>query len=189
VEKTKNINTLEGPILKNIFIYTIPIILTGVIQLLFNAADLAVVGRYCGEISVAAVGNATIVTYFLVNLFAGFSVGAGVTAAQAIGAKNDEALHKTIHTAMPLSVICGVIATILGIAFSEKLLILMNTPDSVLTLSDIYIKVYFAGAIFMLIYNFGAAILRAAGDTKTPLFFSHIRCHKRDIEYYFCNTF
>lgn len=116
----KNINMLEGPMLKNIFIYTIPIILTGVIQLLFNAADLAVVGRYCGEISVAAVGNATIVSYFLVNLFAGFSVGAGVTAAQAIGAKNDEALHKTIHTAMPLSVICGVIATILGIAFSEK---------------------------------------------------------------------
>ena len=78
MEKTKNINMLEGPMLKNIFIYTIPIILTGVIQLLFNAADLAVVGRYCGEISVAAVGNATIVTYFLVNLFAGFSVGAGV---------------------------------------------------------------------------------------------------------------
>jgi len=167
----KNMNMLEGPILKNIFIYTIPIILTGVIQLLFNAADLAVVGRYCGEISVAAVGNATIVTYFLVNLFAGFSVGAGVTAAQAIGAKDEDTLHQTVHTAMPLSVICGVIATIFGIAFSEKLLILMNTPDSVLPLSDIYIKVYFAGAIFMLIYNFGAAILRAAGDTKTPLMF------------------
>ena len=162
---------LEGPLLKCITLYTIPIILTGILQLLFNAADLVVVGRFCGEISVAAVGNAGTVTSLIVNLFIGLSVGTGVTVAHALGANKSDNVHRAVHTAIPAAIVCGLIITVVGLAFSKNLLRLMDTPDSVLPLSDIYLKIYFAGTIFMMVYNFAAAILRAAGDTKSPLIF------------------
>ena len=162
---------LDGPLFKCITFYTIPIILTSILQLLFNAADLVVVGRFCGEISVAAVGNAGTVTSLIVNLFIGLSVGTGVTVAQALGANKSEDVHRAVHTALPAAIVCGVIITVVGLVFSKSLLQLMDTPDSVLPLSDIYLKIYFAGIIFMMIYNFAAAILRAAGDTKSPLIF------------------
>ena len=167
----KNVNMLDGPILKNIVVYTIPIILTGILQLLFNAADLVIVGRFCGSNSVAAVGATSSIIHLLVNLFMGLSAGAGVTAANFLGAKNEQGVFKTVHTALPLAFICGFILTIIGIFCSKPLLMLMGTPNDVLNLSSLYMQIYFCGTIPNMIYNFGAAILRAAGDTKGPLIY------------------
>ena len=169
--KAKELNMLEGPLLRSIISYTIPIILTGLLQLLFNAADLIVVGRFCGSISVAAVGASGSITNLIVNLFIGLSVGASVTVAHAIGARDDKAVHRTVHTALPTAFVCGLIITIIGVFFSEDFLRMMNTPESVLPLSALYMQIYFAGSIFMMVYNFCASILRAAGDTKSPLIF------------------
>ncbi|MBR5246272.1 MAG: MATE family efflux transporter [Clostridia bacterium] len=167
----KNIDMVNGPLFKNVITYTIPIILTGVLQLLFNAADLIIVGRFCGSVSVAAVGATGSITNLIVNLFVGLSVGAGVTVAQAIGANDHKKTHRAVHTAIPIALVGGVILTIVGICFSETFLIWMGTPENVLPLSALYMKIYFAGVIFIMIYNFCSSILRAAGDTKSPLIF------------------
>lgn len=167
----RNQTMLEGPLLPSIIQYTIPIILTSILQLLFNAADLVVVGRFCGSISVAAVGATGSITSLMVNFFIGLSVGAGVTVAHAIGSREDEAIHNTVHTALPMALISGVVLTIVGITFSESFLRMMGTPETVLPLSSVYMKIYFAGITFTMVYNFCAAILRAAGDTKSPLVF------------------
>lgn len=169
--KNKSADLTEGPLLGKLIVYTIPIILTGVLQLLFNAADLVVVGRYCGSVSVAAVGACGAVINLLVNLFIGLSVGAGVTVAHGIGAGKDEDVRRTVHTAMPLSAICGFFLTVAGIVGAGFILRLMGTPDDVIGLSTVYMRLYFAGMTASMIYNFGAAILRAAGDTRSPLLF------------------
>ena len=169
--KKSAVNMLDGPLFKNIILYTIPIILTGVLQLLFNAADLIVVGQFCGKISVAAVGNTGAITNLIVNLFIGFSVGTGVTVAQGLGAHNKEAVYRTVHTALPLALVSSVVITVIGVCFSESFLRMMNTPESVLPLSAVYMRIYFAGTVFMMVYNFCGSILRAAGDTKSPLIF------------------
>ena len=162
---------LEGPLLPSIIQYTVPIILTSILQLLFNAADLVVVGRFCGSISVAAVGATGSLTNLMVNFFIGLSVGAGVTVAHAIGSREEEAVHNTVHTALPTALLSGVFLTVLGICFSESFLTMMGTPDTVLPLSALYMRIYFAGITFTMVYNFCAAILRAAGDTRSPLIF------------------
>ena len=162
---------LEGPLFWNIILYTIPIILTSLLQLLFNAADLVVVGRFCGSISVAAVGATGSLTNLMVNFFIGLSVGAGGTVAHGLGSHEDTVVSNTVHTALPTALVSGVFLTFIGIAFSETFLRLMGTPDNVLPLSAIYMKIYFAGVTFTMVYNFCAAILRAAGDTKSPLIF------------------
>ena len=169
--KGKNQSMLQGPLLGSIISYTIPIILTSVLQLLFNAADLVVVGRFCGSISVAAVGATGSITALIVNLFIGLSVGAGVTVAHGIGSREDEVVHRTVHTAIPMALVSGGVLTVLGILLSESLLIMMGTPENVLALSSVYMKIYFAGITFNMIYNFSASILRAVGDTKSPLVF------------------
>ena len=165
------INMLEGPLFANIIRYTVPIALTSILQLLFNATDLVVVGQFCGETSVAAVGNSGVIINLIVNLFIGLSVGASVSVAYALGAHNSEDVHKAIHTAIPTAVASSVIITIVGITFAETFLKLMSTPENVLKLSALYMRIYFAGSVFMLLYNFSAAILRAAGDTKSPLIY------------------
>lgn len=169
--KRDNATMLEGPLLRSMIGYTIPIILTSVLQLLFNAADLVVVGKYCGSISVGAVGATNAVTNLIVNLFVGLSVGAGVSVAHAIGGRRDEETSNTVHTAIPLAVVGGVFLTIVGICLAEPLLILMDTPENVLPLSAMYMRIYFAGMTFSTVYNFSAAILRAAGDTRSPLIY------------------
>lgn len=161
----------EGPLLGNIIWYTIPIMLTSLLQLLFNAADLVVVGRFCGSVSVAAVGATGALTNLIVNLFIGLSVGTGVTVAHALGAHDDKAVHRAVHTAMPTAIISGAILTVVGICFSKQMLVLMDTPENVLELSALYMKIYFGGMMFNMVYNYGASILRAAGDTKSPLIF------------------
>lgn len=167
----RNIDMVSGPILKNVIAYTIPIIFTGILQLLFNAADLIVVGQFCGSISVAAVGATTSITNLIVNLFVGLSIGTGVTVAQSLGANDRGKTHRIIHTAIPTALVGGAILTIIGVGFSEKFLQLMNTPIDVLPFSALYMKIYFGGIIFMMLYNFCASILRATGDTKSPLVF------------------
>ena len=167
--KRLNQNMLEGPLFLNIVLYTIPIILTSILQLLFNAADLVIVGRFCGSISVAAVGATGSITNLLVNFFIGLSVGAGVTVAHGLGSREDSVVHNTVHTALPTALLSGVVLTVVGVCFSETFLRLMGTPDTVLPLSAVYMKIYFAGITFTMVYNFCAAILRAAGDTKSPL--------------------
>jgi len=162
---------IDGPLLPNIVSYTVPIILTSLLQLLFNAADLVVVGRFCGSISVAAVGATGAITNLVVNLFMGFSVGAGVSVAHGLGAKEELTVHKAVHTALPLALASGIVLTLVGVIFSEDFLHLMGTPDHVLSLSALYMRIYFGGMTFNMVYNFCAAILRAAGDTKSPLLF------------------
>ena len=169
VMKRLNKNMLEGPLFVNIVLYTVPIILTSILQLLFNAADLVIVGRFCGSISVAAVGATGSITNLLVNFFIGLSVGAGVTVAHGLGSHEDTVVHNTVHTALPAALISGVVLTVIGVFFSETFLRMMGTPETVLPLSAVYMKIYFAGITFTMVYNFCAAILRAAGDTKSPL--------------------
>ena len=167
----KNDSMLRGPLLKNILLYTYPIILTSILQLLFNAADLVVVGRFCGSVSVAAVGATGSITGLIVNLFIGLSIGTGVTAAQSIGARDEQRVYRIVHTTLPAAIICGVFLTVFGIAFSGTFLRWMGTPEDVLPLSTIYMQIYFGGVTFTMVYNFCASILRAAGDTKSPLKF------------------
>lgn len=162
---------LQGSLVSGIIFYTIPIILTSLLQLLFNAADLVVVGHYCGSISVGAVGATGALTNLIVNLFMGLSVGAGVTVAHAIGSREDTATHRTVHTALPTALVSGVVISIIGVVFAPTFLELMDTPDNVLPLSSVYMRIYFSGMTFTMVYNFCASILRAAGDTKTPLIY------------------
>lgn len=161
----------EGPLLRKIIVYTIPIILTGILQLLFNAADLVVVGQYCGNVSVAAVGATGALINLIVNLFIGLSIGAGVSVAQYLGAKNQEAVRRVVHTSIPAAFVSGAFLTVVGIACARWFLELMDTPANVLPLSTTYMRIYFGGMIASMIYNFGAAILRAAGDTRSPLIY------------------
>ncbi len=169
--KVRNRSMLEGPLFGNIIAYTIPIILTSVLQLLFNAADLVIVGQFCGSISVAAVGATTYITNLLVNFFVGLSVGAGVTVAHGIGGRHEEEVRRTVHTTLPMALVSGAILTVVGVSFCGNFLEMMDTPDSVLPLSTVYMRICFGGVTFTMVYNFCAAILRAAGDTRSPLIF------------------
>ena len=167
--KRLNHDMLHGPLLGNLISYTVPIMLTGILQLLFNAADLVVVGQYRGSIALAAVGATGALTALIINLFIGLSTGAGVTVAHAIGSKDDERAHRTVHTAVTISLIGGVVLAIIGVTFSEQFLIWMDTPEDVLPLSALYMRIYFTAMPVVMLYNFCASILRAAGDTKSPL--------------------
>ena len=170
----RSANMLNGPLLPSLIAYTIPVILTSVLQLLFNAADLVIVGRYSGSINVAAVSATGSITNLIVNLFIGLSIGAGVTVAHGLGGRQAEEVHRTVHTALPTALVGGVILSIIGVLFSETFLILMKTPENVLPLSTKYMRIYFFGMTFTMVYNFCASILRAAGDTKSPLLFLSI---------------
>lgn len=171
MSKSKDVNMLKGPLLFSIIIYTVPMILTNALQLLFNAADLVVVGRFCGSNSVAAVGATTSLVHLIVNLFIGLSVGCGITSAQAIGAGKKEVVHKIVHTAVPTAFLCGIAITVIGFFGAEFFLKLMSTPEDILPLSALYLKIYFIGITATMIYNFCSAILRAAGDTRSPLIY------------------
>ena len=162
---------LTGPLLPSILSYTFPIILTSLLQLLFNAADLVIVGRWCGSVAVAAVGATGAITNLIVNLFIGLSVGSGVTMAHALGGRDAEGAHRTVHTTLPVALISGAVLTAVGVSLSEPLLRLMGNPEDVLPLSAKYMRIYFCGITFTMVYNFCASILRAAGDTRSPLIF------------------
>ena len=167
----RNANMLNGPLWSSLITYTIPIILTSILQLLFNAADLVIVGRFSGSINVAAVSATGSITNLIVNLFIGLSIGAGVTVAHAIGGNQSTEVHRTVHTALPTALVGGIILSVVGVLFSETFLIMMKTPINVLPLSAKYMRIYFCGMTFTMVYNFCASILRAAGDTNSPLIF------------------
>lgn len=162
---------IEGGLFKKLIFYTLPIVLTGILQLLFNSADLIMVGNFCGSLSVAAVGATGALINLLVNLFIGLSVGAGVAVAHALGARKSKTVFETVHTAIPTAVLGGAVLTVIGVLFSRNFLEMMGTPEDVIELSSVYMEIYFCGMIGGLVYNFGAAILRAAGDTKSPLIY------------------
>ena len=169
--KRSNEFFLRGPLLPAILRYTIPIILTGALQLLFNAADLVIVGRYCSSDCVGAVGSTGATTNLVVTLFMGLSIGGGVCVAHALGAGDDHAAHRAVHTALPTALICGSIVTVLGIILTEPLLKLMGTPKELLPLSKLYMQIYFGCMTFNMVYNYCGSILRAAGDTRSPLIY------------------
>ncbi len=164
----------EGSLFRPIVLYTFPIMLTSVIQLLFNAADLVIVGRFCGSIYVAAVGATTSIISLITNFFIGLSTGASVATAHAYGANDARVLHRTVHTTVLISFFAGAFLTAVGALFSEELLRLMDTPENILPLSSKYMKIYFCGIIFSMMYNFLSSILRAVGDTKRPLIYLSI---------------
>lgn len=170
-EKKIRQDLCSGPFLPKIISYTVPIILTSILQLLFNAADLMVVGQFEGNDDLGAVGATGSLISLLVNFFMGLSIGAGVCVAQGIGAKDDQRVSRAVHTAIPAAIISGAFLTVVGVTLSPWMLSLMDTPEKVIDLAAVYMRIYFAGIIPMLLYNFGAAILRSAGDTKSPLLF------------------
>ena len=171
MKKSYEMDMCNGPVLSKILIYSIPLMLSGILQLLFNAADVIVVGRYAGSQSLAAVGSTSSLINLLINVFMGLSVGVNVLVAQYYGGKRDNDVSETVHTAIMLSLISGVFLIVLGYFVSRPLLELMGTPDDVIDKSTIYVRIYFAAMPATMLYNFGSAILRAVGDTKRPLYF------------------
>ena len=165
------IDMCSGPILPKLLQFALPLMLSGILQLLFNAADVIVVGRFAGDNSLGAVGSTTHLISLLVNLFIGLSVGANIMAARFYGANDRESLHQTVHTAMLLSVLCGAVLALVGCCFAPTFLGWMQSPDGVRGLATLYLRIYFLGVPATLVYNFGAALLRAAGDTRRPLYF------------------
>ena len=172
--KKYEIDMTEGSLLKSITAFSIPLILSGVLQLFYNAADVIVVGRFAGSQSLAAVGSTTSVTNLIVNLFLGLSIGVTVLVSQSYGAKDFESVSRSVHTAVALSVIGGALAGITGFFAAKRLLILMGSPADVIEKSTLYMRIIFLGAPANMVYNFGSAILRSVGDTRRPLYFSVI---------------
>ncbi len=174
-EKTKaykhEMDMTEGPLFKKILIFSLPLVLTGLLQCFYNAADLVIVGHFNGHIALAAVGNTSALNNLIVGVFMGLSVGAGVCAAQYIGSREYDRVRKVVHTSVLTSVILGIAVGIFGFIFAPQLLRLMDTPDSVIEHSTLYIRIIFCGVPANLLYNYCASILRSSGDTKHPLIF------------------
>ena len=169
-KNSRRLDMVSGPILPRLITYAIPIILSGVLQLLYNAADIVVVGRFVGKTSLAAVGSTSALINLQVNLFVGIAVGARVVIAQYYGAKDERAVKEATHTSVVVALISGLVLTAIGTFCSRFFLELMSTPDDVIDLSTEYLKIYFLGMPASLMVNFGTSILGAAGDTKRPMY-------------------
>lgn len=165
------IDMCTGSILRKMLMFAVPLMFSSILQLLFNAADIVVVGRYAGDNSLGAVGSTTSLINLLTNLFVGLSVGANVLVAHYYGAKEKEDLRKAVHTVITISILSGILLTIIGLVGARQFLIWMDTPTKVLPLATTYLRIYFVGMTATMVYNFGAAILRAVGDTKRPLYY------------------
>ena len=165
------IDMTNGSVLKKMLLFSFPLMGSSILQLLFNAADIIVIGRFAGDNSLAAVGATASLINLLVNLFVGLAIGANVLTARYYGARRDEDISQTVHTSVALSIVCGTGLAIIGILISKPVLAMMGTPDEILPLSTIYMQIYFAGMPAMMIYNFGSAVLRAKGDTARPLMY------------------
>lgn len=168
--KSYEIDMCHGPLAGKILMFSLPLMLSGMLQLLFNAADIVVVGRFAGDEALAAVGSTGSLVNLLINLFVGLSTGANVVVSRALGARDAKYANDAVHTAITLSLIGGVMVAFIGIALVKPILHLMSFPDSVLNLAALYLRIYFAGMPAVLLYNYGSAILRAMGDTKRPLY-------------------
>ena len=161
----------NGTIMDKLISFSLPLMLSGILQLMFNAVDIIVVGRFSGSQALAAVGSTTALINVFTNLFIGISLGANVLAARFYAAGKDREMSDTVHTAVTLALVSGIVMAFVGLIFSRWALELMGTPDDVIGQSALYMKIYFLGMPFFMLYNYGAAILRAVGDTKRPLIF------------------
>lgn len=169
--KTYEIDMCSGPILPKLLQFTLPLMCSSILQLLFNAADIIVVGRFAGDNALAAVGSNASVINLLCNLFIGLSVGANILAARQYGAGDREGLRQTVHTSILLSLLSGLLLAAVGICGAKSILLLMQSPPGVRELATLYLRIYFLGMPAAMLYNFGAALLRAVGDTRRPLYY------------------
>lgn len=158
----------EGPIFGKIIRFAIPIVLSGVLQQLYNAADMIVVGRFAGSQALAAVGATGALINMVVSLFVGFSVGTGITVSNAVGARDGGRISRLVHSSMSLAAVAGIVSSIVGVLAAPWMLSLLETPPDIIDQSVLYMRLYFSGALFSMLYNFGAAIMRAAGDSRRP---------------------
>ncbi len=165
----RNVDMVNGSISKNLVRFVVPMILTGVLQLMFNACDLVVVGQFAGDRALAAVGATGALINLLVNAFIGLSTGVNIIAAHAYGARDGERIEKIVHTSFLLAIVCGLVVAVAGVTLSRPCLVAMNTPEDTIELAVLYMRIYFLGAPASVLYNFCAAILRAQGNSKHPL--------------------
>lgn len=165
------LDMVHGPLLKNMLLFALPILAMNLLQLLFNAADMVVVGRFAGSDALGAVGATGALINLLVNLFMGLSVGTSVLVAQDCGAGRPSEVSKSVHTSIAVSIIAGFGVGAAGAVFCRPLLSLMGTPENILDLSTVYMRIYFYGMPANMIYNFGAAVMRAAGDSRRPMYY------------------
>ncbi len=170
MDRRYSLDMTKGPFLKKILIFSVPLMLTGLLQLAYNTADIIVVGRFVGKEALAAVGSTGSLVNLFLNVFLGLSMGAGVMIARHIGEQDEKSVHECTHTAMLMSIFCGFLIGVIGYIFSDEMLKIMDVPEDVLHLAALYLKIYFLGSPGLLAYNFGASIVRATGDTKRPLY-------------------
>ena len=173
-KRNYEIDMCNGPLLGKICIFALPLALSSILQLLFNAADIVVVGNFAGSSALAAVGSTSSLINLIVNIFIGLSVGTNVLVARHYGAGNASELSDTVHTSITVSIIAGIILVFIGYFSASPLLTLMGTPDDVIDQATLYMRIYFIGMPVNMLYNFGAAVLRAIGDTKRPLYYLFI---------------
>ena len=171
MKKSYEIDMCDGPLLSKILLFSVPLMMSGILQLLFNAADIIVVGRFAGSSALAAVGSTSSLINLLINVFVGLSVGVNVLVAKYYGGQREKDMSETVHTAVLTSLLSGLFLVILGGIAARPLLHLMGTPDDVLDQAVLYMRIYFLGMPVLMVCNFGAAILRAIGDTRRPLYF------------------
>lgn len=165
------IDMCNGSIMDKLISFSLPLMLSGILQLMFNAVDIIVVGQFTGSQALAAVGSTTALIAIFTNLFIGISLGANVLAARFYASGKHKEMSETVHTAIALALISGIVMAFVGLIFSRLALEIMGTPDDVIDQSTLYMRIYFLGMPFFMLYNYGAAILRAVGDTKRPLIF------------------
>ena len=170
-QKSYEMDMVNGPIFSQVLRFALPLMLSGILQLLYNAADVVVVGRFAGPTALAAVSSTGARTGLIVNVFMGLSVGTSVVVAQNYGANRYKDVSETVHTAISVSLLAGVVVALFGILAAKPLLQLMKNPADVIDQSALYMRIYFAGMPVNMVYNFGSAVLRAVGDTKRPLYF------------------
>ncbi|MBL4935945.1 MATE family efflux transporter [Clostridium sp. YIM B02515] len=171
ITRNRNIDMTRGPLFKKILIFALPIMAMYILQLMFNTADMVVVGRFSGSKALAAVGSTGSLINLIITLFMGLSVGTTVIVAQDSGAGKKEDVSKSVHTSIAISIIGGLIVMLAGILLSKPLLNMMGTPEDIIGLSTLYMKIYFISTPATMVYNFAAAILRAAGDSRRPMYY------------------
>ena len=162
---------VNGPLLPNIFRFAIPLMFSELLQIFFNSADTIIVGKFAGDTALAAVGATGSLVFLLTSVFYGLSTGSNVLIARYLGTRNEQKIRDAVHSSMIIAWTGGIMLTIIGVLFSRPLLVMMGTPEDFIDLSALYMRIYFAGVIALLTYNFGSAVLRSKGDTKRPLYF------------------
>ena len=169
--KRYEMDMTNGNLLKKILLFAFPLMLSSLLQLLYNAFDIIVIGQFRSHTALSAVSSTSSLINLIVTFFIGLSVGANIVMAKCYGSKDPEKAKKTAHTSLIIAFIGGILLSIIGVIFAKEFLILMDSPSDVIDLATVYVRIYFIGMPFNLLYNFGAALLRASGDTKRPLIF------------------